>query len=122
MTLDRPPQPKVANLVAILLLVMMGLLMGGAMRHESITLDEVAHIGAGVSYLQKLDMRLNTEHPPLGKVLAAIPLVIRGAKADYSQVTWSFSNGFFNQYLGEWVFGHWFAVTWNDAYSTIFWA
>jgi hypothetical protein len=100
----------------------MAALMGGAMRRESIALDEVAHIAAGVSYLQKLDMRLNTEHPPLGKVLAAIPLVIRGAKADYSGVTWSFSNGFFNQYLGEWVFGHWFATRWNDPYSTVFWA
>ncbi len=101
----------------------MGVLAGGAVRRESITLDEVAHIGAGVSYLQKLDLRLNTEHPPLAKVIAAIPLVVRGAKADYSsQVTWSFSNGFFQQYLGEWVFGHWFAVKWNDPYTTIFWA
>src|SRR5882724_7102490 len=122
MTFERPPQPKSITVAAVLLLVMMGLLMGGAVRRESITLDEVAHMGAGVSYLQKLDMRLNTEHPPLAKVFAAVPLMIRGAKADYSQVTWSFSNGFFSQYLGEWVFGHWFAVTWNDPYSTIFWA
>jgi len=35
-----------------LLLVLMALLAGGAARHESVTIDEVAHIGAGVSYLQ----------------------------------------------------------------------
>ena len=122
MSFDRFSQPKAINGAAVVVLLLMAVLMGGAVRRESITLDEVAHIGAGVSYLQKLDMRLNTEHPPLGKVLAAIPLVVRGAKADYSGVTWSFSNGFFNQYLGEWVFGHWFATTWNDPYSTVFWA
>lgn len=122
MSFTRISEPKVANITAVFLLFLMGALMGGSVRRESITLDEVAHIGAGVSYLQKLDMRLNTEHPPLGKVLAALPLVIRGAKADYAGVSWSFSNGFFNQYLGEWVFGHWFATHWNDPYSTVFWA
>ena len=122
MSFDRFSQPKALNGAAVVVLLLMAALMGGAVRRQSITLDEVAHIGAGVSYLQKLDMRLNTEHPPLGKVLAAIPLVVRGAKADYSGVTWSFSNGFFNQFLGEWVFGHWFATTWNDPYSTVFWA
>jgi hypothetical protein len=55
-----------------LLLAFMASLSGGAARKESVTIDEVAHIGAGVSYLQKLDMRLNIEHPPLAKVLAAI--------------------------------------------------
>src|SRR2546423_11045627 len=55
------------------LLALMALLAGGAARRESITVDEVAHTGAGVSYLQKLDMRMNEEHPPLAK-LAALPL------------------------------------------------
>ena len=65
-------QPKIVNSSAILLLALMAVLMVGAIRRESITLDEVAHIGAGVSYLQKLDLRLNTEHPPLGKVICRI--------------------------------------------------
>lgn len=51
---------------------------GGAALRESVTIDEVAHIGAGVSHLQTLELRLNEEHPPLPKVLAAIPLVLRG--------------------------------------------
>jgi len=122
MNSEQPHYPKSATAAALLLLVFMALLMGGSMRRESITLDEVAHIGAGVSYLQKLDLRLNTEHPPLGKAIAALPLVLRGTKADYSGVTWSFSNGFFNEYMGEWVFGHWLTMTWNDPYSTVFWA
>ena len=100
----------------------MALLAGGAARRESITIDEVAHIGAGVSYLQKLDMRMNEEHPPLAKVLAALPLVVRGVHADYSQVSWPFSLGLFKQMLGEWVFGHWLIARWNDPIATVFWA
>ena len=68
-----------------MLLALMALLADGAARRESVTFDEVAHIGAGVSYLQKLDMRMNEEHPPLAKVLAAVPLVVRGVHADYSR-------------------------------------
>jgi len=100
----------------------MALLAGGAARRESVTIDEVAHIGAGVSYLQKLDMRMNQEHPPLAKLLAAMPLVVRGVHADYSQVSWPFSLKLFNQMLGEWVFGHWLIARWNDPVATVFWA
>lgn len=108
---------------AILLLALMAVLADGAVRRESVTVDEVAHIGAGVSCLQKLDMRMNEEHPPLAKVLAAVPLVLRGVHADYSQFTWIFSgSGFFKQVLGEWVFGDWLIARWNEPLSTVFWA
>lgn len=106
----------------VLLLVLMALLAGGAARRESVTFDEIAHTGAGVSYLQKLDMRMNEEHPPLAKVVAALPLVLRGVHADYSHISWTFSGKLFYQLLGEWVFGHWFVMRWNDPYSTMFWA
>ena len=72
-------------LLALVLLAGMAVLAGGAALRESVTVDEVSHIGAGVSYLERLDLRMNPEHPPLAKVLAAIPLVIRGVRADYSQ-------------------------------------
>jgi dolichyl-phosphate-mannose-protein mannosyltransferase len=89
---------------------------------ESVTVDEVAHIGAGLSYLQKLDLRLNEEHPPLAKVLAALPLVLRGTHADYSHISWTFSETFFPAYLGEWVFGEWLLTKWNDPVNTLAWA
>lgn len=41
--------------------------------HASATSDEVPHIGAGVAYLQG-DWRLNREHPPLVKLMAAAAL------------------------------------------------
>ncbi|MGO9940550.1 MAG: ArnT family glycosyltransferase [Terracidiphilus sp.] len=107
----------------VLLLALMALLADGAARRESVTFDEIAHIGAAVSYLQKLDMRMNEEHPPLAKVLAAVPLMIRGVHADYSSVSWTFSgSGLFKQYLGEWIFGDWLVTRWNDPIATVFWA
>lgn len=112
----------VPSLLATLLLMLMAVLAGGAARRESITFDEVAHIGAGVSYLQKLDLRMNQEHPPLSKVLAAIPLVLRGVRADYSDVSWPFSGSIFGNMLGEWSWGHSVALRWNDPYSTVLWA
>ena len=112
----------VTTALALLLLAFMAVLAGGAARRESVTIDEVAHIGAGVSYLQRLDMRINGEHPPLAKVLAAIPLIMRGVRADYAHVSWTFSNGFFQSILGEWSFGNQVITHWNDPVGTIFWA
>src|SRR6266487_666638 len=45
---------------------------------NSPVVDEVAHIGAGYSYVRKLDCRLNPEHPPLVKDLAGLPLLTLG--------------------------------------------
>jgi hypothetical protein len=122
MSRELRPRPRAVTAAVILLLLLMVVLSGGAARRESATIDEVAHLGAGVSYLQKLDMRMNVEHPPLAKMLAALPLVLRGVHADYSQIPWTFSTKMFNAFLGEWVFGHWLLTRWNDPVSTLFWA
>ncbi|HUD72918.1 MAG TPA: glycosyltransferase family 39 protein, partial [Dongiaceae bacterium] len=42
---------------------------------SSQTSDEAAHLSAGYSYLVAGDYRLNPEHPPLIKMLAALPLL-----------------------------------------------
>jgi len=107
---------------AICLLVLMSLLAGGAARHESVAFDEVAHIGAGVSYLQKLDLRMNEEHPPLPKLIAALPLVVHGVHADYSHISWTASQKFLpDGYVGQWVFGHWLITRWNDPFTILLW-
>jgi Dolichyl-phosphate-mannose-protein mannosyltransferase len=103
----------------VLLLTLMAVLAGGAALRESFTIDEVAHIGAGVSYLQKLELRLNPEHPPLPKVLAALPLVVRGTRADYNGIAWRESREFLAAFMGEWVFGEWLLTRWNDPVSTL---
>ncbi|HVH86693.1 MAG TPA: glycosyltransferase family 39 protein [Terriglobales bacterium] len=111
-----------STLLAGLLLTLMAALAGGAALRESVTVDEVSHIGAGVSYLQKLDLRMNPEHPPLAKVLAALPLVLRGVRADYSHPSWTFSQKFFPAFVGQWAFGEWLLEKWNEPRVTLAWA
>lgn len=110
------------SVVAGLLLLSMAVLAGGAALRESVTVDEVAHIGAGVSYLQELELRLNEEHPPLPKVLAALPLVLLGVHADYSHISWRVSEKFIPGFLGEWVFGEYLLTKWNNPATVLAWA
>src|ERR1051326_1347026 len=81
------------------------LLAGGAALRESGTVDEVSHVAAGLSYWQRLDLRVNPEHPPLAKLIAAAPNAIRGARADYSSPAWQSCAEFFQAYGAQWVFG-----------------
>ena len=62
--------------VALLMLLLMGILGYTAAWNDSLIVDEDPHIGAGVSYVFRQDMRLNPEHPPLVKWLAALPLTL----------------------------------------------
>ena len=117
-----PRRSGLAVAGAASLLVLMAVLCGGAALRESATVDEVSHIGAGVSYLQKLDLRMNPEHPPLPKVLAALPLVLRGVHADYNHISWKICADFFPAYLGQWVFGEWTLEKWNDSRTMLKWA
>src|ERR1035438_2277233 len=112
--------PRVA---AVFLVAARAALAGSAAFRESVAMDELAHIGAGVSYWQKLDLRMNMEHPPLVKLLAAAPLVALGAHAAdraYAS-TWS-GRGPFNPMLAEWPFGAAVVAYWNDHDATLRWA
>jgi len=103
--------------------VLLAGLAGSAAFRESVAIDELAHIGAGVSYWQKLDLRMNPEHPPLVKLLAAAPLVARGVHVDYKGHIWTWSGqGPFNSMLAEWPFGAWMITQWNDRDATLRWA
>jgi len=73
----------IVSFLALAILAIMGFLAGGAVRHESPGIDELPHSAAGLSYWQKLDMRMNEEHPPLSKLLAGLSLALRGTHADY---------------------------------------
>src|SRR3990167_7507624 len=68
--------------------------------NDSIIVDEIPHIGAGFSYLVKQDMRLNPEHPPLAKDIAAIPLLFLDLKQDvFDTQYWQ------SDINGQWYFG-----------------
>lgn len=41
-----------------------------------LTSDEVSHFGAGLSYLHYGDFRMNPDHPPLVKVMVALPVYL----------------------------------------------
>ncbi len=112
------PQP----LIAAVLLAMMAWLAWGAALRESVTFDEVAHVGAGLSYWQTFDLRLNEEHPPLAKLLAGLPLALNHTYADYSHVSWTASRSFFPAYMGQWIFGEYILTRWNNPATVLAWA
>jgi hypothetical protein len=118
---ERASADRAAAWEAALVLLLMAVLAAGSAWRESMTVDEPAHLGAGVSYLQRLDMRMNVEHPPLGKLLAALPLVLRGVHADYDSVSWTFADGPVPAFLAQWPFGHWMITRWNDPTTTLAW-
>jgi hypothetical protein len=106
-------------LAAAGLLFFMAVLAWGAARRESVVFDEMAHTAAGLSYLQKLDMRFNEEHPPLAKVIAAIPLALSRTRADYGGPVWTHSASFFSGLAGQWIFGSEVLMRWNDPRRTL---
>jgi 4-amino-4-deoxy-L-arabinose transferase-like glycosyltransferase len=59
------------------LAVILGALFVGvaalSVRGTAVTWDEPFHLGAGVSYLQTGDPRLNWDHPPLARILGSLP-------------------------------------------------
>lgn len=83
---------KNANLIAICILSGMFFLMFFSSLNDSATFDEVAHIGAGYTYLTQKDSRLNPEHPPLIKDLSAIPLLLLKLNFSINQPFWNLTN------------------------------
>jgi len=109
---------KHANIVAGLLLILMCVLAIGSMRSENAIVDEIAHIPAGYSYLRYGDYRLNPEHPPLLKDLAAVPLLfIRDLKFPTELFAWK------DDVNGQWESGwHFIYHIGNDANQVVFWS
>ena len=68
--------------------------------NDSLIVDEIPHVGSGYAYVKKLDYRLNPEHPPLAKALAAAPLLFLDLKQN------AFQTKFWLQDInGQWDFG-----------------
>lgn len=111
------------TVTAIGLLALMAVLASGpALFRESPTFDEIAHIAASITYVNKFDARFNPEHPPLAKLLSGIFMAIGGVRADYRSPLWVQSASTYASFTGEWVFGDWVALRWNDPHKVIFWA
>ncbi len=60
-----------------------------SIRQESCTGDEPLELAAGYSYLKTGDFRMNPEHPPLAKILAALPLLAFRPSLPLDSAAWS---------------------------------
>lgn len=67
---------------------------------ESQTTDEAVHLSAGMSYWKTGDFRLNPEHPPLLKYLAALPLLPFSPSVPTEHTSWEAKD--------QWAFGRTF--------------
>jgi hypothetical protein len=96
--LDRAFWPIVA--AEIVLIASLQIL---SMRQEVQTFDEGFHLAAGYSYLSQGDYRMNPEHPPLTKLLAALailpmrPSTPVGTRAWFERDQWEFAEQFLYQ-------------------------
>ena len=84
-----------------------------SMRTQSATFDEGSHLPAGYTYLRLGDHRLNPEHPPLVKTLAALPLLFMDVTIKRDDEAWALRR--------QWEFGKRFLYRWNDADRLLFW-
>jgi hypothetical protein len=88
-----------------------------SMKGDSLTMDELAHIPSGYGYMHEKDYRLNPEHPPLLKDLAAIPLLFMDLKFDKEFGAWK------NDVNGQWTMGWKFIfASGNNPEKIIFWS
>ncbi|MBV9925769.1 MAG: glycosyltransferase family 39 protein [Acidobacteria bacterium] len=74
-----------AELVCVCLLVLMGANLLSVVWRKGLTADEFYHVPAGYYHLARGEFRVNTEHPPLAKMLAAVPLLFAGVEAPAPQ-------------------------------------
>lgn len=58
-------------------------------KSDSVTTDEIAHLAASLSYVQKQDNRLNPEHPPLLKIFAGLSGQQLEPKVNYQSPAWT---------------------------------
>ena len=80
----------------IIVFILLGVLFTTAflsMKDDALTFDELAHIPAGYSYLTQQDYRINPEHPPLIKDLAAIPLLFLNLNFPTDSEEWQQNSG-----------------------------
>ncbi|MDE2001143.1 MAG: glycosyltransferase family 39 protein [Patescibacteria group bacterium] len=79
----------VQRFILALIILSAALFMLNAARGDSAIFDETAHIVAGYNNLVHQDYRFNPEHPPLMKMLAAVPLAFEHLSLPTDQGYWT---------------------------------
>ena len=104
------------SIFALVILAIMGVIAFGSIQEDSVTTDEAPHITAGYSYLKFQDMRINPEHPPLIKDIAAIPLLFQDLNFPTEHTSWK------DMVNAQWDLGPQFLYrSGNDADKIILW-
>ena len=101
---------NIAAISCILIFCIQALL---AVPRLSATSDEPLHLAAGYSYWQTRDFRMNPEHPPLAKLLAALPLLALHPRFNTSDASWK--NGIEDAFAFRFLYG-------NEADRLLFWS
>ena len=111
------PLRSLAYLVLGLTIISSFIIMFSVSSEESAITDEKAHIPAGYGYVKYLDYRLNPEHPPLVKILSALPLSFMDLNFPTDRSAWQ------SEVNSQWVIGDQFLYeSGNDADQIIRWA
>lgn len=80
---------------------------------QSATFDEVIHLPPGYVSLTLRDHRMNPDHPPLVRRIAALPLLFLDVRLDATDHAWGTAR--------PWEWGKRFLFRWNDARRLLFW-
>ncbi|MCB9029448.1 MAG: glycosyltransferase family 39 protein [Deltaproteobacteria bacterium] len=107
---------KSGNLHSLLFLVLMlsfTAIVFTSLGKFSASFDETSHIASGYSYLETSKIELNKQHPPLVKLLSALPLKFLDLKSKIPNKGWGSS------IPNEWDFGFEFLYS-NDADQILF--
>lgn len=105
----------VVILLAMFLIALASSAGFGSNPGDSGTVDEIAHIPSGYTYVKDQDFRLNPEHPPLAKAIAGASTVLAGLKGPESDWSWDAIN--------QWEAG-WYMIyeSGNNPKEVFFWA
>ena len=105
--------PRLLNIAAAALIGIFCIQALLTLPHLSATSDEPIHIASGYTYWTTRDFRMNPEHPPLAKLLAAIPLLALRPRFDRSEQSWG--AGIEDVFAFKFLYG-------NDADRMLFWS
>ncbi len=104
-----PPGVVLAILVAAFVALSVGEMVG-----QSCTFDEGMHLAAGYTYVRTGDFRMNPEHPPLVKILCALPLAAL-------PVTWPQDPALWDS-ASQWPFAYRLIYESSDPDRILFWS
>ncbi|CCK25332.1 hypothetical protein BN159_0953 [Streptomyces davaonensis JCM 4913] len=77
-------RPWLVPLLAVLLLAQMAVAMVTTAVRQTPTIDEPVYVGTAAVYLHEHSLRLNPEHPPLGKLVVAAGVALADPRHDAS--------------------------------------